>query len=117
MPQNNKIAKNISFENLPLTTKLAAWEINVSLSLKLEAVTWKNAIVRFFGLGCRCSSFHQALKYISSKYLADPAPIVIVKVGIENPQTAISLCSIPGPLVLAREGCDWGVVSLPSEEK
>ena len=51
MPQNNKIAKNISFENLPLTTKLAAWEINVSLSLKLEAVTWKNAIVSFLVWG------------------------------------------------------------------
>lgn len=33
-------------ENPPLTTRFAAWEIKVSLSLKLEAVTYLDTAIK-----------------------------------------------------------------------
>ena len=45
--------------------------------------------------------------------LTDPAPVVVIKVGVEDSETAVALRSVPGPFVFPGKSCDRCVVSLP----
>ena len=46
-------------------------------------------------------------------HLTDPAPVVVIKVGIEDSETAVALRSVPGPFVFPGKSCDRRVVSFP----
>ena len=46
-------------------------------------------------------------------HLTDPAPVVVIKVGIEDSETAVALRSVPGPFVFPGKSRDRRVVSFP----
>ena len=111
-------------KNPPLTTRFAAWDIKVSLSLKLEAVTWKDTTIKWQSSVCVNFNVgkHRIIKSLRSisaswSHLTDPAPIVIIEIGIEDPEATVPLRPVSGPFVFSGECCDWRVVPLPSGKK